>query len=193
MRGRGVSPAPKAGATAATIPMSNPDEVMAALREMSFLRDIEDQYLQVLTPIAELREFPVGTVLFREGQSHPNVYLVISGFVSLEFRFFDRVLQTVGEGELLGWTPILGRVEMTATARVLEPTRAVAIRASQLIALCEHNPRFGFEFMRQVARALSRRLNATKLQLLDVYSHNQPTIPAVGEPESPIARAVEEG
>ena len=110
-------------------------------------------------------------MLFREGQSHPNIYLVIAGSVALDFRFSGRALQTVGPGELLGWTPILGEVEMTATARVLEPTQAVAIRASQLIALCEHNPRFGFEFMRQTARALSRRLNATKLQLLDVYSH----------------------
>ena len=172
--------------------MNDSEEIMAALRRMSFLHDIEDQYLQALAPLAELRELRPGTVLFREGQSHPNIYLVIAGSVALDFRFSSRVLQTVGPGELLGWTPILGGVEMTATARVLEPTQAVAIRASQLIALCEHNPRFGFEFMRQTARALSRRLNATKLQLLDVYSHNQPATPAVGENEHPIARVVEE-
>jgi len=173
--------------------MNNSEEIMAVLRGTRFLHDIEDQYLQALAPLAELRELRAGTVLFREGQSHPNIYLMIEGSVALEFRFYDRVLQTVGPGELLGWTPILGQVEMTATARVLEPTQAVAIRASQLIALCEHNPRFGFEFMRQTARALSRRLNATKLQLLDVYSHIQPTTPAVGENEYPIAGAVKEG
>ncbi len=161
----------KPGATAATISMNNSEEIMAALRGMRFLHDIEEQYLQALAPLAELREFRAGTVLFQEGQSHPNIYLVIAGSVALDFRFSGRALQTVGPGELLGWTPILGEVEMTATARVLEPTQAVAIRASQLIALCEHNPRFGFEFMRQTARGLSRRLNATKLQLLDVYSH----------------------
>ena len=46
---------------------------MAALRGIGFLHDIEDQYLQVLAPLAE-RKFPAGTVLFREGQSHPNIY-----------------------------------------------------------------------------------------------------------------------
>ncbi len=173
--------------------MNDSEEIMVALRGMRFLHDIEDQYLLALAPLAELREVPAGTVLFREGQSHPNIYLMIEGSVALEFRFSDRVLQTVGPGELLGWTPILGQVEMTATARVLEPTQAVAIRASQLVALCEHNPRFGFEFMRQTARALSRRLNTTKLQLLDVYSQNQTTTPAVGENERPIVGAVEEG
>ena len=63
--------------------MNNPEEIMAALRGMRFLHDIEDQYLQALTPIAELREFPAGTVLFREGQSHPNIYLIIAGSVAL--------------------------------------------------------------------------------------------------------------
>jgi len=173
--------------------MNDSEEILLALRGMRFLQDIEDQYLQELAPLAELRKFAPGTVLFREGQSHPNIYLMISGTVALDFRFSGRVLQTVGPGELLGWTPILGQVEMTATARVLELTQAVAIRASQLIALCEHNPRFGFEFMRQTARALSRRLNATKLQLLDVYSQTQPTTPAVGDKAQPIAGAVEEG
>jgi CRP-like cAMP-binding protein len=173
--------------------MSNEEEIMAALQGMRFLHEIEDHYLQVLAPIAELREFPVGTVLFREGHSHPYIYLLIAGSVALEFRFSDRVLQTVGPGELLGWTPILGQVEMTASARILEPTKAVAIRASQLIALCEHNPRFGFEFMRRTAQALARRLNATKLQLLDVYRDNHTTAPPVGEDQDPIAHAREEG
>ena len=172
--------------------MSDSGEILTALRGMRFLHDIEDQHLEALAPLAELRKFAPGTVLFREGQSHPNIYLMIEGSVALDFRFSNRVLQTVGPGELLGWTPILGQAEMTATARVLEPTQAVAIRASQLIALCEHNPRFGFEFMRQTARALSRRLNNTKLQLLDVYSQTQQTTPAVGGNEQTIAGAVEE-
>ena len=60
----------KPGATAATISMNNSEEIMAALRGMRFLHDIEDQYLQALAPLAELREFRAGTVLFREGQSH---------------------------------------------------------------------------------------------------------------------------
>ena len=55
----------KPGATAATIPMNDSEEIMAALRGMSFLHDIEDQYLQALPPLAELREFRAGTVLFR--------------------------------------------------------------------------------------------------------------------------------
>ena len=90
-------------------------------------------------------------------------------------------LQTVGSGELLGWSPILGLVEMTATARAFQPTQVVAIDTKQLNAICEHNPRFGLEFMRRTAQALAQRLSATRLQLLDVYNHELPVTPASQE------------
>jgi CRP-like cAMP-binding protein len=90
-------------------------------------------------------------------------------------------LQTIGQGELLGWSPVLGLSNMTATARVLEPSTLVVLDAKQLVTLCEHNARFGYEFMRRTALALSHRLSATRLQLLDVFHHELPVIPEHGE------------
>ena len=78
-------------------------------------------------------------------------------------------IQTIGPGELLGWSPVLGSPLMTATSRVLAPATLVALNAGQILAVCEHNPRFGMEFMRRTAQALAVRLNATRLHLLDVY------------------------
>jgi CRP/FNR family cyclic AMP-dependent transcriptional regulator len=160
--------------------MSIPD-VVEALRGVQFLHDVDEEQLLSIAAIAALEEYPSGFVLFRAGQPHQNVYLVVRGIVALEVRVASQVikrLQTVGEGELLGWSPMLGRSEMTATARTLKPTQVVAIDAPQLVAFCEHDPMFGFEIMRRTARALARRLNATHLQLLDVYSHEMPAVVA---------------
>src|SRR5438105_3759588 len=60
------------------------------------------------------------------------------------------------------------------TARVVHPARLTALEAAPLLSLCEHAPRLGFELMRRTARALSQRLGATRLQLLDVYGHELP-------------------
>jgi hypothetical protein len=49
--------------------MNDSEKTMAALRGIGFLHDIEDQYLQALAPLAELRKFPAGTVLFREARA----------------------------------------------------------------------------------------------------------------------------
>jgi hypothetical protein len=59
---------------------------------------------------------------------------------------------------------------------VLEPTTLLILDARQLVTLCEHNPRFGYEFMRRTALALSQRLSATRLQLMDIYRHDLPVI-----------------
>ena len=160
------------------------NNLLSILRDIQFLHDLPDQYLEPLASIASLRDYQAGAIAFREGQKETRVYLIVNGVVALEFctpgqgckRF-----QTVGAGELLGWSPILGLNEVTATARVLEPSRLVVIEARQLAALCEHNPRFGYEFLRRTALALSQRLNATRLQLLDVYRHELPVVSDRGE------------
>lgn len=165
--------------------MPNP-ELLEILRGIRFLHDIDDAHLRLLVPITEVKQVPAGSTLFREGQDHSQIYLVIDGSIALDVRVSGQEtkrLQTVGPGELLGWSPVLGQVEMTATARVLRPSRIVAIDAAQLLAICEHDPKFGFEFMRRTARALSKRLAATRLQLLDVYSSELPSIASVAEGE----------
>ena len=162
----------------------HPPDLLATLRGIGFLHDIDDGHLKRLIPIAEVKSFPEGTTLFREGQSHPQVYLVIEGSIALEVRVSAREskrFQTVGAGELLGWSPLLGQVEMTATARALRPSTLAAIDAVQLLAICEHDPKFGFEFMRRTARALSKRLAATRLQLLDVYRAELPGVIVLAE------------
>jgi CRP-like cAMP-binding protein len=156
------------------------EDLLNIIRDVHFLHDFPDDYLEPIASVASLKEYAPGVFVFREGQRHSKLYLIVKGAVSLEFctpgqgctRF-----QTVGAGELLGWSPVLGLSDMTATARVLEPTTLLVLDARQLVTLCEHNPRFGYEFMRRTALALSQRLSATRLQLLDVYHHELPVIP----------------
>ena len=152
-------------------------QILEILRELRFLHGVGDEVLSTIASIAELREIPVGSVVFREGQSESHIYLVVSGSVTLEVRLTGREprrIQSVGAGELLGWSPVLGQITMTATARAAEPTRLIAVDGTQLLTLCEHNPKFGYEFMKRTALALATRLSATRLQLLDVYGHQLP-------------------
>ncbi len=158
--------------------MSN-QEIVDSLRGVRFLHDIRDEYLRQIAAISEFRDVPADKVVFTEGRSHAYIYLVVRGAVALEIRVADRTItrmETIGDGELLGWSPILGQILMTATGRALQPSRLIAIDANQLVALCEHSPRFGFEFMKRTAQALAQRLAALRLQLSDVYRHELPTV-----------------
>jgi CRP-like cAMP-binding protein len=110
------------------------------------------------------------------------VFVVTAGTVALEVNGQDhrpRRFQTVGPGELLGWSPLLGPGPMTATARALTDVTVVALDAPAVLALCDRDPRFGFQFMRRTAAAIAARLAATRLQLLDVFRYELPA-PAEG-------------
>ena len=91
-------------------------ELIDTLRDIDFLRGFDDEHLQ---KIAELVEIPEGNVIFREGEPAVDIFLVAHGKVSLEIcapGIGCRRLHTVGQGELLGWSPVLEQPRLAATA-----------------------------------------------------------------------------
>jgi CRP/FNR family transcriptional regulator, cyclic AMP receptor protein len=161
------------------------NDLLEKLRQVRFLQDIGDEALQQIAAVAKLVEFPVGKVIFREGEPITHFYLVVSGSVSLEIcapGLGCKRIHTITDGDLLGISPVLEQTRLTATARALSPTVAIQVNARQILTLCEHDPRFGYEFMRRAALALAMRLSATRLQLMNVFGTDLPTFPQ--EPEA---------
>lgn len=136
------------------------------LKHLQFLQGLSDDHLRRLAAMAELREFAADEVVFREGRPSAAVYLVVRGHVALEFRVPTRgpmPFQTVGVGELLGWTAVLGPGPMTATAVAQTPSTLLVLDAAQIRAWCAGDPSFGSVFMHHLARALATRLSSTRI------------------------------
>lgn len=150
----------------------NTQILVETLGDTRFLRGVAPQHLEELAHIARIEECKEGEVLFSEGQPVEGVYLVVHGEVALEVSdsgIRPQHVITVGAGESLGWSALLGRQRRTATAKVTEPTCVIHIDGKKLRDLCQANPRLGFEVMRQTAAALANRLNAMRLRFLGVY------------------------
>jgi CRP/FNR family transcriptional regulator len=151
--------------------MTDPS-LVETLREIDFLRGLSDEHLTQIAAMSQLEAFPAGHTVFREGAGASDAFLISSGSLSLEICSPGtgcRRIQTIAAGELLGWSPLLGQPRLTATARTLSPTKAVRIPADSLLVLCERDARLGYELMRRTALALSKRLSAARLQLLDIF------------------------
>lgn len=150
----------------------------ASLRAMSLLTPLTDEEAAKLACAAVREDYVRGTVIFREGESVRRIWIVESGTVAIELvsQRQLRRLHTVGPGELLGWSPVLGSGVMTATGRALEDVRTLAFDAAAVSALCEADAAFGYRFMRNVARAIAARLNSTRLHLLDIFKADLPQI-----------------
>ena len=149
---------------------------LETLKNIAFLHDFSDDHLQHLATLAESKDFPAGSVVFRDGQPSSSIYLVVRGDIALELNVPTRgamQFQTVGSGELLGWSPVLGIGSMTATASVQTPTTLLAFDAAQIRAFCAQDLSFGFAFMRRIAQLLASRLSATRLVLMDLYHEDQ--------------------
>lgn len=139
---------------------------------MPALAEFDDATLEQLARVAKERLLPAGSLLFSEGDRHGQIYLVSSGTVRLEMltaRFGKRTILSVGRGDILAWSALIGDGVMTATAVAAENTKLVAFDASELRQLMEQDSKLGYQLMRSFAKALSRRLLATRLQMLDLF------------------------
>ncbi len=143
-----------------------------ALRGIEFLRGLSEGQLFEIAALSQVEVFPSGHAIFREGAEATDAYLVSQGSVSLEVcgpGTGCRRIMTICAGELLGWSPLLEQGRLTATARALAPTTAIRLPAAPVLALCQRDSQLGFELMRRIALAMSKRLSAARLQLLDIF------------------------
>ena len=138
------------------------------LENGAFLRQFTPAHQRKLAGLARLKEHQADDVIFAERDHCPEVYLVLDGEVGLEIRVPGcGVIEahTVGPGELLGWSAVLGGGPMTATAQAATRCRLAALSADAVVALAEREPRFGLEFYRGLSAALAGRLHATRQQI----------------------------
>jgi CRP-like cAMP-binding protein len=135
------------------------------LKRVRFFKDLGDHHLSHVAEMAQLKDFPEGVILFREGEESPFIYFVLSGKVHLEVKVADGSsigVYAAGPGELVGWSPVLGRRGMTATARAGTPCRLAAVPVDHVLALCDQDPLFAVAFLRQISLVLSERLGNTR-------------------------------
>ena len=144
------------------------------LNDIQLGRELSDLSRQLLADKGRVLEFNAGETIFREGKKHPFVYWIVEGCVSLEMSTggtVPKLLLTLGRGDLLGWSAMIGGDRMTSTATTTEPTRLLAFDANALGDLCRSNHEIGYHVMEHFARQLAGRLVATRLQLLDLFRH----------------------
>ncbi len=138
-----------------------------------FFSGLESSHTNLLTGCASNVRFEKGTYIFKEGEEANEFYLIRTGKVALEIFAPQRkpiMLATLGEGEVLGWSWLLPPYEWRLHAHVVENVRAIALDGKCLRTKCEENHDLGYEILKRFARIMEQRLEATRLQLLDVYA-----------------------
>jgi CRP/FNR family cyclic AMP-dependent transcriptional regulator len=142
------------------------------LAQHAFFHGLDAEYLQLLTGCASNVRFEAGQTIFREGEPANQFFLLRSGRVSVELFAPGRgplVVQTLGEGEMLGWSWLIEPYIWQFDARAVELTRAIALDGACLRGKCDTDPRLGYEILKRFSQVMADRLQATRIQLLDLY------------------------
>ena len=143
------------------------------IAEQPFFADWDPAFLQLVTGCASNVRFDAGVYIFKEGDEANEFYPIRSGKVALELfapQHKPIIVETLGMGEILGWSWLLPPFEWKFFARAMEDTRALALDGKCLRGKCEENHDLGYEMLKRFAHIIERRLEATRFQLLDVYS-----------------------
>jgi CRP/FNR family transcriptional regulator, cyclic AMP receptor protein len=105
-----------------------------------FLAGMNRAQLALLTDCAMPTHFKKGQTILREGEFANRFYLIESGKVALESGsdFGEPlVIETIGSGDLLGWSWMFPPYVWQFTARAVEPTTAIFFYGTILREYCE--------------------------------------------------------
>jgi len=146
------------------------DEKLAAAWLTQGVRPHTNEAFQAL---AELREIPAGNVLFREGEPSDFLGVVLAGRIALRMRVPERglvTILTVEPGDVVGWSAVVPPYRATSTAISFADTEIAYFEGTALRAALDDDDSLAAEFYPLVLRAVARRLEGTRLQLLDLFS-----------------------
>ena len=151
--------------------MQTLDELIAASPTFAGL---PTAHLQLIAGCGVNDHFAAGSYLFREGQAADRFYLIRGGAIALEVNVPggpSRVLETLGQGEVVGWSWLFEPYRWQFDGRATQATRVISFDGACLRGKCDSDHELGYELMRRFAASMVERLQATRLQLLDVYGN----------------------
>jgi CRP-like cAMP-binding protein len=140
--------------------------------EHPFFQGIGEKLRTLLVGCAANERFEAGDFITREGQAADKFYLVRAGSVAVEVDIPGQmpiIVESVGEGEVFGWSWAVEPYRSTFDARATTLVRAISFDGKCLRAKMEKDAALGYEVMRRFMAVMSHRLASARLQMLDLY------------------------
>jgi CRP/FNR family cyclic AMP-dependent transcriptional regulator len=143
----------------------------AALATHPFLHGMSREQLAVLAGAASDVMFPAGRRLFEDGGHASHFWLIQSGHVFLDLHVPGQgriKIESIGMGELLGWSWLFPPYQWTFGAVAATPVEAFELNAPTVRASCSSDPELGYDLTTRLARVVASRLQAIRVRLISV-------------------------
>lgn len=144
----------------------------ALLSRTWFAADMPADVCRRMAAIGEITDYPGGAIVVQEGVPCRSLGVVLSGRIALRLAVpgaGERTIITVDEGDVFGWSALLPASVATSTGVTLVPTQVLLFERERLAAALAADTDLAAVVYQRVLLAMARRLQATRLQLLDLY------------------------
>jgi CRP/FNR family transcriptional regulator, cyclic AMP receptor protein len=138
-----------------------------------FLRGVPPAQLAGLAGLCEHVTFPARERLFDEGAKADRFWIIDAGQVTLDATVPGHgrlVIETLGRGDVLGLSWMLPPYQWRFGAVATQPTQAFEFDAAAVRAACDTDPGLGYELSRRFTAVVVRRLQTTRVRLLEACS-----------------------
>jgi CRP-like cAMP-binding protein len=144
------------------------------LRGHPFFAPLAEEHLATIVGCARNVTFEAGEFILREGGPADHFFLLRHGRIALETFVPGRGavrIETLEPGEVLGWSWLFPPYQAHFDARALTFCRLLSLDGNCLRAKCDQDHSLGYHLTTRFAGVLLQRLEATRMQLLDVYGN----------------------
>jgi CRP-like cAMP-binding protein len=160
-----------------SLPASAPSpELISALSQSWFGAGLAPETVARLAAIACLRTVEPGDEVTREGQVTEALSIVLDGRIALRTLVPERgmvTILTVEPGDVVGWSALVPPHRATSTGIAIEPVTLVELPGERLRALLRSDHALAASLYPRVLQVVSRRLAATRMQLLDLFAREE--------------------
>ncbi len=155
--------------------MMTPDaQTLARVRDIGLFGGLGDEVLRTFVGELEVKEPAAGTVVFKEGESGRELYVILDGEVEVlrrSKRGHETRVALLGPGDWFGEMSILDVLPRSATARVVAPSRLLRFSAHEMDALYRRDLKSYSLLVLNIAREMSRRLRVADGLLAELVNN----------------------
>ncbi len=143
------------------------------LSKQEFFAGLSTEFIDFLASCARERQIDRDQIVFHHGERARAFYLVCEGRVAVQIPAITGPtleVQSLGEGEVLGWSWLIPPYRWNFQAKAEEPSELLEFDGQALLARCEEDPKFGYELLKRFAGLMSERLDAARQKMMDQWN-----------------------
>jgi len=148
-------------------------EHLNKLRSEMIFSFIEDDDVEKVIPFFDIVDYPVGSVIFKEGDPGDFIGFVVSGKLEVkkqtEFKGNQLIIALLSSGALVGELSIFDQHKRSATVEAVENTVMLILRNKSLEALIQQHPYTGIKLLKGLIRILALRLRKATERLTTIF------------------------